>query len=501
MWRVAPWVETLVQGCELRLRGLGVEVVLELESPHLSFELARALGHGGQGEDALRSIPLLQSERDAIRVTLKAHGLTESSRECEASTNAPLAQLHANLRTLLHADHGLLLSAHASAMRVSASSLWGRRGVSSDDCAAARLHFGTCLSTTLTEKGTRVCGESAQDSQLWAFSIAMMETLERIFTVYRPRSCVLESVPRRSIKAPSLSPLVLQGTGHIDDDTLLDWESATRLGDGTQCLMPVLSAPVTSNGCAAHSSFADAALNGIIEIVERDSLLHCWLTRRSPAVIADADDVIARVPLASSLQRLGFRMTLLDGDSGLGIPVLLGIFEDDHNPAVFMLNAASGATLDEALGKLCREFVMVMRDYFESGEMPAPTARFGEDSSALQSPHEHFDYYQTGARTVATSFLTASRVRRAESELGWRLPGDDENRLEAVVQHLAQSGVEVFAVDCTAKPLRELGIEVVKILAPGTIPMYFDERHRPVSVPRLRTLGGTPLNPWPHPYC
>ncbi|WP_342051351.1 MULTISPECIES: YcaO-like family protein [unclassified Cupriavidus] len=500
MWRLAPWVETLVQGCELRLRGRGIEVALELDSPHLSVELARALGQGLQIEDALRTIALLGRERDAIRMTLAAHGLIESSQERKAFIKPPLSHLYANLQALLHMDHGLLWSAHASAMRLSVHSLWGRRGVSSGECAAAGLHFGTCLSSPLTEKGTQARGESAQDSQLSAITVAMMEALERIFTIYRPPSCALESVPRRSIKAPSLSPEVLQNSGSFDDDTGLDWVVATRLSDGAESFVPLCSVTTTSNGAASHSSFADAALNGIIEIVERDSLLYCWLTRRSPAIIADTDKVIARVPLAASLRRLGFRITLLDGDAGLGIPVLLGIFEDDHNPAVFMLNAASGATLDEALSKLCREFVMVMRDYFESGEMPAPTVQFGEDSRSLRSPHEHFDYYQTDARTVATSFLTASSVRRTESELDWQLPGSDEHRLESVVQHLARNGVEVFAVDCSSKPLRELGIEVVKILAPGTIPMYFDERHRPVSVPRLRTQDSTPLNPWPHPY-
>jgi len=153
-------------------------------------------------------------------------------------------------------------------------------------------------------------------------------------------------VERRSLHdtdavAPALRELMLRhldATG-IDRGSSLDWLAGCALGSGERRLVPadwVLrraqpgplfdGATALSTGAAAGRTFADAAVRGLLELVERDAAAQWWIAgcRGRPLCLEELAG--ATVDLRE-LRREGRQRStwLLDITSELGIPVAAAI--------------------------------------------------------------------------------------------------------------------------------------------------------------------------------
>jgi ribosomal protein S12 methylthiotransferase accessory factor len=153
-------------------------------------------------------------------------------------------------------------------------------------------------------------------------------------------------VERRSLHdanavAPALRELMLRhldATG-IDRGSPLDWLAGRALGSGERRLIPadwVLRraqpgplfdrATALSTGTAAGRTFADAAVRGLLELVERDAAAQWWIAGRRGRPFS-LEELAGGTAYLRELRR-GCRQRstwLLDITSGLGIPVAAAI--------------------------------------------------------------------------------------------------------------------------------------------------------------------------------
>ncbi|MET9464244.1 TOMM precursor leader peptide-binding protein [Streptomyces sp. NPDC006544] len=200
-----------------------------------------------------------------------------------------------------------------------------------------------------------------------------------------------------------------------------------------------------SNGNAAGGSLEDAVIQGVLELVERDSVALWWYNQlRLPAIDLDAFDEPWLESMRAALARTGRRVWALDLTSDLGIPVVVALCQNTADPAeefVFGFGAHFDPRL--ALRRALTEMVQLL---------PAP----GGSGTALPGQPQLFPDPAQTARTPGS----------------WAYAGRSADLLDDVqyIRTLLEShGMELLVLDQT-RP--DVGIPVVKTLVPGLRPFY-----------------------------
>ncbi|MDA2804664.1 YcaO-like family protein [Nocardiopsis suaedae] len=270
----------------------------------------------------------------------------------------------------------------------------------------------------------------------------------------------------------------------------------------------------TSNGFALGQTPEEAALHGILEVVERDAFMLTWYRRlRLPEIGADGalTDLVDRVEVFT-----GFRVRLFWAALDTGIPVVIALAEraSPTGPCRFV---SAGAGLhpepaaESAVMELAGLVTAVCADFRGNADRARELARdFGavrtlDDHSllgALPSSAHWFDFL-TGSEgpSVGLSELAAGAPENATVR-------DD---LRHVADRLAGAGAEAYVADMTTAELRWRGLVCVRAFVPGFLPMTFGHRYRRMEgLPRLHreqspfpSLLGSEERPEdipPHPF-
>ncbi|MEV5718291.1 TOMM precursor leader peptide-binding protein [Amycolatopsis mediterranei] len=246
----------------------------------------------------------------------------------------------------------------------------------------------------------------------------------------------------------------------FDDDAVLDWTPVWSLTRGEHRLFPTallyFGAPgppsvlADSNGNAAGGTLEDAALQGMLEVVERDAVALWWYNRtRQPAVdlAAFGDPWIAE--LREAYAGLGRELWVLDLTADLGVPVLAAVSRQTGGPREAIM-LGFGAHLDPAVAVRralteLNQMMPALLDGWDGGDDP-DAARWLRDATVAGQPYLRPDPALGPARfdDVSSPDLLAD--------------------LRLVQARLEAAGLEVFVLDQT-RP--DIGLPVVKVLVPG----------------------------------
>ena len=273
-----------------------------------------------------------------------------------------------------------------------------------------------------------------------------------------------------------------------------------------------LLGPGTSTGMASGPSWAAACASGLLEVCERDAFMITWLNRLSRPRLRVAPASRLGREVTRALGRRRGRVTFVDLTNDLRVPTVLAVMETAlHGRPVRTLGAAARATYEAAAGKALLEACSDLERLQLVLEGPQRDWRPTPDFGNVNDFGAHSQVYLDPQHQPVLDFLTASAD---ECDLGGeRLPGDPEALLRALVERVVGCGLDAIAVTLTTRDLEELGIEVVKVIVPGAVPLPPDHRwqwlgHRRVyEVPRrigARDRDATPddlLLDYPHPFA
>ena len=267
-----------------------------------------------------------------------------------------------------------------------------------------------------------------------------------------------------------------------------------------------------SNGAACHSSWRQAVINGIYEIVERDALMIAWLNRLSlPRVALDSSDADPW-SLRRTFNELDLELAHVDITTDLAIPVLLSVLRDRRNSGLLLLNMVSHLHAQTQLAKLHRELAQFLFPYLADRDHFINDCTHDPDPNSVVTFPDHLGFYQAEDRNRLAAFLTGAVITRRFGEgsyLSEALTSPDEQ--EWLVRRLSARGHRTIVVDCTLPLLHELGLHAVKVLIPGLQPLNCGHRLRPLGGERVLTVAQrmglaagrrriADLNPWPHPF-
>lgn len=307
---------------------------------------------------------------------------------------------------------------------------------------------------------------------------AAMEAFELHCAEESTSSTVRASAAQLGVRmGPLLAGLPLLPRHAFTADTVLDWHPVTEVSSGDQLWWPLRAitvdfsarthwAPpivrVNSNGLASGNTLAEAALHGLLELVERDALARALAARTTWASAARIADVSGSgTPVAVVADRIiaaGGVLEVMDiTPPDIGLPAYVARVWSSSLPHWFSGSGCHPAA-EIALARALTEAVQ-----------SRVTAIAGARDDI---PQPRYDF--TSPRPADCGLLTVSAddIPRgvANGPLGGP-PRDLDADLETAVARCERAGARVLLADLT-RP--DYGIPVVRVAAPG---LRFAERH------------------------
>ncbi|MFI9255723.1 TOMM precursor leader peptide-binding protein [Streptomyces sp. NPDC053069] len=293
----------------------------------------------------------------------------------------------------------------------------------------------------------------------------------------------------------------------FDPHAPTEWTPVWSVTAGTHRLLPTsmlyfgpapggrLSAPwADSNGNAAGSSLEDAALQGFLEVVERDAVALWWYNRtRQPAVDLDAFDEPWLGEIRAAYAGLRRDLWVLDLTADFGIPVMAAVSCRNDRTAQ-RICFGFGAHLDPRTA--------LRRAVTEMAQLLPPSDVEAEADGGFASLHPELASWWSGATTRNQPYLLPDPAEspRTPDSYVYKPRNDLLGDLTAVQRLVEERGMELLVLDQTRPDVR---LPVVKVIVPGMRPFWgryapgrlFDT---PVALGRLpRATHYDDLNPIP----
>lgn len=307
-------------------------------------------------------------------------------------------------------------------------------------------------------------------------------------------------------------------------DSPIAWHEAIELPHETCCYVPAsmvylrpsaksrgdrLTA-ATSSGLAAGRDLPSALLGGILELVERESLLITWM-HQLPVDQLDTSDL--GLPEANIVvehyRRFGIDTQVYILPTDIPVNSIMAVAKDQRArpPAVAIglgCSLSPAGALRKAIFELCQ---------VRHGE----TWRFWntDTKDRLETPEnirrttDHSGYYSVRERANAFAFLEQAKVRSIRNLVSHET-GNLWVDVGRCVDTLRTLGCRVIYVDITTPDLIEFEIRVVRVMITELQPIHFGYRHERLGGNRLYTLpkklgffserkNDENFSPFPHP--
>ena len=305
--------------------------------------------------------------------------------------------------------------------------------------------------------------------------------------------------------------------------TRIRWVDGHSLRDGRRVLVPAQLVYLrwgelaegeerigyaTSSGLACGECFESAALAALLELVERDAFLVAWRARLSlPRLTADGVAELA----AWERRYLGgsrLRHDVVDLSRVSGAPAALAVVRDDVGSLA--IGAAAAANAPDAYRKALAEAYAA---HGAARRMRRADEREGAEQRAadVTTFADHIRLYANPVNAARAEFLAAAEESVPIGAIPPLRGAEPHAVLESLVELLAESEIEPYAVDITPSDVASLGLHVVRAVAPELCPLdvrqdaCFLGADRLRRAPAVRAFHGRPLeidelNLDPHPF-
>lgn len=281
----------------------------------------------------------------------------------------------------------------------------------------------------------------------------------------------------------------------------------------------------SSNGLALGSTWEEAALHGLFEVIERDNFLCAWYNRLPLREIDISGSPLEELKqLIYFLELEGIQIRFFDISMELKVPSVWALAYDTREGAVMKAyNAAAahvipGKAVESAAMEVITSLPIYASELKEGGQAFTRAQQLENNPGAVTEFEDHVLYYasESNCRQGLDFVLRGDGRQKASLEELYPdaydpggpfthndLAGDLEELAAAIIEHYG----ELYIADVTPDEVADFGYRAAKVLVPGMMPMTFGEQHRRIIPERLireRERRGLDkdftVNPDPHPF-
>jgi ribosomal protein S12 methylthiotransferase accessory factor len=356
-----------------------------------------------------------------------------------------------------------------------------------------------------------------------------MEAVERYSNMVVDESRLIWST-YNDIKTKAINPVDLGlysdeqydrndlGCSSFSVNSIIPWIEGYDLCSGKPVMIPadfvyypaVRENPLvmdTSNGASAHTDAVQAILNGLFEVIERDSFLTMWLNRISMPII-DLDKVpFGFTESLKLINEFGMDVKLVDLTNDTGVPVVAAVCYNNNPGKYPALLVGTGSHIDPERA--------VQKALFEMESMLSQTLGIPSKNKVIRPDKistfdEHTQYYLNPRMRKYWEFMISGKHTSRLNLLTKRVSKDKYSTLMRLVRLLRTMNHRVICLDITPSDINRVGLKVVKVFVTGFQPLYIGNKVR-LNLERLRrsaeyanrnikaTRNGSELNFAPHP--
>ena len=318
------------------------------------------------------------------------------------------------------------------------------------------------------------------------------------------------------------------------DDMVLPWVEAFSYGRGKRVLVPstfvyyLIRDHATnflldcSNGCATGSCIEEAALYGLLELIERDAFLLGWYGKAPlPEIDLSTTASVETRLMVHRLGLLGYDVRMFDSRIDLPIPVVTGVaVRRDGGAGTLCFAAGAGFDAEDAIAAALCEIASYVPGFDRRVESDAEqiAAMIHDFQAVRELKHHALLFGSPEMRHHADYLLEQDREPQSvESLYGvWERErprnADLTDDLDYVVGLLRALGSDVLVADQTSPEQEAVGLSTVATIVPALIPIDFGwNMQRALHSSRLRNafvragwrdtpLRDDELNLVPHPF-
>lgn len=267
---------------------------------------------------------------------------------------------------------------------------------------------------------------------------------------------------------------------------------------------PVIRFPI-STGAACYSSLNGAISNGLLEVIERDAFMICYLNKLSRDIIDirnSKDKELKKIIF--KIERYNLKVYVLDISSDVPIYSILVIITDKTGigPAIscglksdFNIRKAIIGAIEESLH--VRRWV---RDLM--AEKKQKINKIQKRKYLISNTEERSMFWSSPEMINKIKFFL-----KGKKVLINKIPPKEDRNLDMLLRWFRKKKIDVIYVNLDVFGLRQGNINIVKILTTHLQPLYLDERFPYWKGNRLKEvpceLGFKPLkelNKFPHSF-
>lgn len=258
-----------------------------------------------------------------------------------------------------------------------------------------------------------------------------------------------------------------------------------------------------STGLACHNNSEAAHLSALLELVERDGFAAAWLLGLAlPQLeLSPRDKAKLSAQTRRALAGGALEIELRAIPNTFGVANIVAFVT--HKKLGFGVVGASAAlcpfkAIEKAVVEALHGWIGFSQTGLSLGDKTTPTL------DQIKTPHDHALHYMDSARWRELAWFMAGEDALPVESL---TNGADLQSADDLVARLYEQGYRTYAFDLTTDDLASLGLQVVRVIAPGLQPLSFGET--PISQDRRRlatlaaqwgvTMPGT-LTTQPHPF-
>jgi len=263
-----------------------------------------------------------------------------------------------------------------------------------------------------------------------------------------------------------------------------------------------------STGHACGSSFQQAAVGAMHEVIERDSFMLTWHLK-IPGVRIEIDHCqnngLAELYAHMCKYLTGEdKLYVFDISKTEGVYTILSFIKNDLPSAYgIIVSAASHPDPETAVLKALEELCQCQHFAYHNllGERGAEYQQM--EIKDIDNLHKHFFYYSTGTRSKNIDFIFEGNKRISLSKMPSFANGTYESNLAYLTHLFNQRKQPVYLADVTKNEIRGDGYYVLKCVIPGYLDLEVTQQYRQLKYSRLQRYSkelGRSINHNPHPF-
>lgn len=273
---------------------------------------------------------------------------------------------------------------------------------------------------------------------------------------------------------------------------------------------PMICQPI-STGLACHSSWLDAVISGLCEVIERDAFMITWQAGLSRARLDPGTLSQINRDLIERIESTGARVTLFDVTMDSGVPSIMAVQRHaaPEMPAL-TFSCATSLSPERAVRKALEEVTHTARWMFYLKRDYPPLYPKGGGFDHIVDQNTHLVFWAQHDNAHLADFVFAGKQEKSFTDLQDYSTGEAAGDLQVLTRLVNDTGHRALAVDITPEEIRPLGLHVARSLIPGYHPLIMNHRFRALGserlwkVPKALGLGGVDRESGdidlPHPF-